>query len=163
MLARWGVLHGTTEVLNNRYSGAVFVRLGKAGHVFNQHYLSVMFPLAARSWEAGGDGGFGKLNGMASMFLDELVDVYEALAMKREDTAVGVLCREAGDARVKGIKKGGADREMPVEDGMRREVGARSVRELTRLWLYLGGRSPKDWAALEVESGKGSGKEGVFG
>lgn len=151
MVSRWGALHSTTEVLNNRYSGAVFVRLGKTGHLFNQHYLGVMFPLAARSWEAGG-GGFGKLNGTASTFLDEVGDVDVELAMKKEDTAVGVLCREAmfeaGDARVNGIKKGVVGRELPVEDvlmdGMRREVEGRSVRELSRLWRYLGGRSPKD-------------------
>ncbi len=122
--------------------------------MFNQHYLSVMFPLISRSWEAGGNG-FQKLNGTASNFLDTVVDVDEGLALKREDTAVGILRRdfvfEVGKGRileVNGGKKGVVDREMPVEDGlldgMCREAEGRSVRELSRLWLYLGGRSPKD-------------------
>lgn len=122
--------------------------------MFNQHYLSVMFPPSPGSWEAGGNG-FQKLNGTASSFLDTIVDVDEGLALKREDTAVGILRRdfvfEVGKGRileVNGRKKGDVDREVGVDevlmDGMCREADGRSVRELSRLWLYLGGRSPKD-------------------
>ena len=135
-------------MLNNRYSGAVFVRLGKSGHLFNQHYLSVMFP---SSPSGSGVNGFQNLHGKASSFLNMVVDVDEELALKREDAAVGILSREArfevgegGRVEVKGGKKG----EVPVEDGLMdglsREVEGRSVRELSRFWLYLGGRSPKD-------------------
>jgi len=154
MVSRWGALHSTTKVLNNRYSGSIFVRLGATGHMFNQHYLSVMFPPSPRSWEAGANG-FRKLNGTASSFLDKVVDVDEGLALKREDTAVGILrwdsmfeVGKGGRLEVDGGKKGVVDGEMPVEDGlldgMCREAEGRSVRELSRLWLYLGGRSPKD-------------------
>lgn len=164
MVSRWGALHSTTKVLNNRYSGTVFVRLGATGHMFNQHYLSVMFPLSSRSWEIGGSGvnGFQKLNGPASSFLDTVVDVDEELASKREDTAVGILRRdsmfEVGNGneyigaermlKINGSKKGDVLPEVLVDnalmDGMCREAEGRSVRELSRLWLYLGGRSPKD-------------------
>lgn len=157
MVSRWGALHSTTKVLNNRYSGSVFVRLGATGHMFNQHYLSVMFPLSPRSWEAGGGGvnGFQKLNGTASTFLDTVVEVDEGLALRRENTAVGILQRDSMfDVRngrmleVNGRKKGDVDWEVAVDevrmDGMCREAEGRSVRELSRLWLYLGGRSPKD-------------------
>lgn len=155
-MARWGALRGTTEVLDNRYSGAVFVRLGKSGHMFNQHYLSAMFP---RHGGAGGVNGFLKMNGTASGFLDTVVDVDEEVAIRREDMAVGILGGEGrfevgkrGRWEVKGGEKGevkvGKRGEVLGEeglmDGVCREVEGRSVRELSRLWLYLGGRSPKD-------------------
>lgn len=120
--------------------------------MFNQHYLSAMFP---RCGEAGGGvDGFLK-NGMVGGFLDTVMDVDEEVALRREDIAVGILGGEVGKGgmvRVKGGKKwevkvgkkGEVLGEEGLIDGVCREVEGRSVRELSRLWLYLGGRSPKD-------------------
>lgn len=45
MVPRWGVLHCIQDILNNRYTGSVFVRMGASGHVFVQHYMDLMFAL----------------------------------------------------------------------------------------------------------------------
>ena len=129
-----------------------------------------MFPLASTSKREhinGVSNGISKLENMANAFLDTVVDVNESLARKREDMALsnmGIMRRDSGagqwfksseenvvdldalmDGKVKGRKKG----EVGIEvlnggDGIGKESRGKSVRELSRLWLYLGGRSPKD-------------------
>ena len=47
MVSRWGALDNAQNGSRNRYSGTVFVRRGATGHMFNQHYLAIMFPLRA--------------------------------------------------------------------------------------------------------------------
>ncbi|KAK4694602.1 hypothetical protein P7C71_g3005, partial [Lecanoromycetidae sp. Uapishka_2] len=158
MVARWGVLHCTQDILNNRYAGSVFVRMGSSGHLFNQHYMDAMFPLPNDNAPL-----------LPRIFLDGLVKVDEKLAMKREDVAignVGVMRRESGlefgDGQV--IQDGlpmmhnphsgssGSHRtsENPVMTFARTSTGrllaeeaqGKTVRELSRLWRYQGGRSP---------------------
>ena len=99
---------------------------------------------------------------MADSFLDSIVNVDENLALKREGTAVGILRRgsapfESGDGQtiqvangksVNGTKAGGGDIEFLkngiATEGSGRGARGRSVRELSRLWRYLGGGSPTD-------------------
>ncbi len=47
MVSRWGALDNAQVAPPDRYSGTVFVRRGATGHMFNQHYLAIMFPLRA--------------------------------------------------------------------------------------------------------------------
>ncbi|MCJ1310765.1 hypothetical protein MMC25_004432 [Agyrium rufum] len=97
MVSRWGVLHCVKAVLNNTYSGKIFVRTGASGHLFVQHYLGVMFPLkntvknvigsdGDEAEDGGGGGGDEALERQeeGKEFLDEVVDVDASTAMERE-------------------------------------------------------------------------------
>ncbi|MCJ1467638.1 hypothetical protein MMC07_006263, partial [Pseudocyphellaria aurata] len=94
VVGQWGVLHNTKTVLDNRYSGGVFVRARATGHMLIQHYLNVMFPIpsaAATTY----DGATADPHS----FLDKVVAVDEKTATKRESAAqhkLGVLRRESG-------------------------------------------------------------------
>ena len=166
MVSRWGALYNITKVLNNRYSGTVFVRMRATGHLFNQHYLSVIFPLPSTKPDpktnGSGINGLKSLDDIADSFLDSIVNVDENLALKREGTAVGILRRGSapfgsGDGKtmqvangklLNGTKAGVGGIEFlengVATEGSGRGARGRSVRELSRLWRYLGGGSPKD-------------------
>ena len=169
MIARWGPLYNITTVLDNRYCGTVFVRMGATGHLFNQHYLDVMFPQSSANKNTNGlSNGISKLDHMANGFLDTVVEVHESLAWNRENAALGkmgIMRRESeagplfefgdgkivpegavADGKVKGREKGEVSIELlhSGEDGGLRDARGKSVRELSRLWMYLGGGSPKD-------------------
>ncbi len=170
MVGRWGVLHCTQDILNNRYAGSVFVRMGASGHLFNQHYMDAIFPLPAENNPL-----------LTQIFLDALVKVDEKLAMKRENTAignVGVMRRESGlelgDGQVIHDGLGMINGQYPDTNGARRtsdntvmtfartstgrllaeEAQGKTVRELSRLWRYQGGRSPHTPTPFPTMSGE---------
>lgn len=94
MVGQWGVLHNTKTVLDNRYSGSVFVRARATGHMLIQHYLNVMFPIPSAA-VATHDGATAD----SHIFLDTVVAVDEKTATKRESAArrkLGVLRLESG-------------------------------------------------------------------
>lgn len=155
MVPRWGVLHCVQDVLNNRYTGSVFVRMGASGHMFNQHYMDPMFPLSNKKVHWSTDG-----------FLDRMVKVEETLAVQRESTSVsniGPMRRKSGlefgdgqiipeepsltnDPAING-SNGSGEAFMTfarTNSGrlMAEEAQGKTVRELSRLWRYQGGRSP---------------------
>ncbi|KAL8995485.1 MAG: hypothetical protein Q9169_004779 [Polycauliona sp. 2 TL-2023] len=150
MVCRWGVLHCTEGALNNRYAGSVFMRLGARGHMLNQHYLNYVFPIPDEeiSREPGEEP--------ESTFLDSFLAVDATLAIKREDKTVdeaGMMQRECGAGARKGdsavmVSARKANREA-LEGG---EEGRR-VRDVSRLWRYLGGRSPSPSRVQESEVG----------
>lgn len=153
MVPRWGVLHCTQDVLNNRYAGCVFVRAGASGHMFNQHYMDPMFPLPEKThWPQ-------------NSFFDKIIQVDDKLAMRRESTALSnwsLMRRESGlefgDGEVvpetqilpDGTNGGSSSNDDPIlifarTDSSRlsvEEARGKTVRELSRLWRYQGGRSP---------------------
>lgn len=143
------------------------------GHMFNQHYIDPMFPLStcqkqamkekrsilSKCWErvAGhpGDHSGGKSNGL---FLDQIVKTDGRLSIQREYTVIaemGVMRRESGlefgngqvlrdceDANGDGFMtflRTASDRVV-VE-----EARDKTVKDLSRLWKYLGGKSPMDY------------------
>lgn len=155
MVPRWGVLYCIQGVLDNRYAGSVFVRMGASGHMFNQHYMDPMFLLIGEEAQSPTDG-----------FLDTMVKVEETLAIQREDSAVscmGLMKRQSGlefgdgqiihgqpsptdDTATDGIN-GTEDEFMTfarTSSGrlMAEQAQGKTVRELSRLWRYQGGRSP---------------------
>ena len=166
MIPRWGVLYNTMTVLDNSYSGTVFVRMGASGHLFNQHYMDPMFPLqptpTAPSHQQQQQHTIP--NGHPDIlhpFLDKEVDVDEKTAVKRERTALrnmGLMRAESGidfgdgeTVPVGVLANSGADGGLhigfvrPGDDavvGLGREARGKTVRELSRLWMYLGGASP---------------------
>lgn len=157
MITRWGVLYNTREILDNRYCGKVFVRMGVSGHMFNQHYLDPMFPLDKTR---------------ASDFLDEVVEVDEKTASRRESIATqqtGIMGREAslenfdfGDGQKMPVGVGVSDKRQtkgavdgsrinfvePTSAGVTQAMG-KTVRQLSRLWRYTGGGSP---TTFQIES-----------
>ena len=167
MVSRWGALYNITKVLNNRYSGSVFVRMGASGHLFNQHYLSVIFPLPSKSTKkANGNvsNGIQAPENRANGFLDTIVKADLDLALQREMTAMQTLHHEPaavqmfeeGDGKMieikhgamDSLKKGDGDIEFlengVVVEGSGKETTEKSIKRLSRLWKYLAGRSPKD-------------------
>lgn len=158
MVPRWGVLYNTMEVLDNRYSGTIFVRMNATGHMFNQHYMDAMFPLELVDQPD---------QALLDRFLDKVVDVDEKTARKREMVAnrnMGIMRQESGiefgDGQavpVRPLVNGGNGRPQHQTDeagigfvnagegavfGLGREARGKTVRELSRLWMYLGGASP---------------------
>ena len=149
LIPRWGVLYNVVQVLDNKYSGKIFVRMGTSGHLLNQHYLDPMFPLERAA---------------AGSFLDQVVDVDEKLAERRESVAarhVAFMRRESaqqstnggtidwGDGStipvgiiVNGEEKAGDMAINFVEPRTFHEARGKTVRQLSRLWRYTDGGSP---------------------
>ena len=154
LVPRWGVLHCTQDVLNNRYAGSVFVREGASGHMFNQHYLEPMFPLPEKDTYP-----------PQNAFLDRVINMNEKLAMERDSVAISNASHmrrksalEFGDGEVvpevqvlpNGTNGGPVSNGESVLTFARTDSGrllveearGKTVRELSRLWRYMGGRSP---------------------
>ena len=168
MVPRWGVLYNVTEVLNNRYNGKVFVQMGVTGHMFNQHYLNTMFPLDEAK---------------ASEFLDQIVDVDEALANKREKKAMQQMSDMRLDSEMgssKSVEPKIGDMlpfELVVNSEIRsydpdqllmkylepiaatnEKAKGRTVRQLSRLWKYVDGGSPALYQKNKLVNGQDHGK-----
>ena len=146
LVPRWGVLYNVTQLLDNRYCGKVFVRMGATGHMFNQHYMDPMFPLD---------------HSHTSLFLDQVVDVDEKLAVRRENSALqhmGLMRRESSFKPDDFNVQFGDGQTIPVgvivngdhadgEDGINfvdpsRHARGKTVRQLSRFWRYVDGGSP---------------------
>ena len=148
MVPRWGVLHCVQDILDNRYAGSVFVRMGASGHLFNQHYMDAMFPLGVPDtvWQSGS-------------FLDHHVKVDKKLAMEKENegiSKIGVMRRESGlefgDGQIIHDGTGAINGHLDgivmafgrTDSGrlLSEEAEGKTVRALSRLWMYQGGKSP---------------------
>ncbi|PVH77473.1 hypothetical protein DL98DRAFT_423674 [Cadophora sp. DSE1049] len=143
-VACWGVLHFTKNFALGpsapRFMGRVFERGGQ-GHQMNMHYLDGMFPLKAVT--AGNSGFLGAnedpdgnefMHSILELGLgDEDSDDIQERTAEREGLAMSYL---------------GAHGE-PLEDadgenGDGREEKMRfKVKDLSRLWLYVNGKSPR--------------------
>ena len=169
MVSRWGALHNVAQVLDNRYSGTVFVRIGATGHMFNQHYLASMFPLPSTSPSSAlADSRDQKTNGAKKepkAFLDNMVKVDVKLALAREDTAMknmGLMRRESAswvlelvdgeslsadavlNGNIPGSRKEATNIKI-LKDNVSvegKDIKGKTVRQLSRLWRYEGGESP---------------------
>lgn len=169
MVSRWGALYNVAKILDNRYSGTVFVRMGTPGHMFNQHYLAPLFPRPSRP----SSSALANIDGVITngtdqrfnVFLDKIVEVDEKLALAKEDVAMKKMGLMRGksassffefgngeilpaDAIVNGDLSGDhkGDPSIQFLQGTV-AVGAedakkKTVRQLSRLWQYEGGQSP---------------------
>lgn len=125
------MLYNVTQILDNRYSGKVFVRLGATGHMFNQHYMNELFPLTDKNGEdqrsaTGPDTA--SATPKPCRFLDQVVHVDEAVAQGREACAVRGMCVLGRES-----------------SGMNEERGSRAVR---RAGLSSRVRPPPSAASL---------------
>ncbi|KAL9121308.1 MAG: hypothetical protein Q9187_002131 [Circinaria calcarea] len=146
IVPRWGVLNNMAGLPANRYAGGAFIRLGVTGHLFNQHYLGSMFPFSAATGRSTVEAARG--------FLEQVVQVDEETAERRE--------REAGvrgeglrrESWLQGVGEGNREGKEGAGMGMQQkavvQAGAevwqakgKTVMDLSRLWMYLGGAVPE--------------------
>ncbi|KAL8824305.1 MAG: hypothetical protein Q9170_008201 [Blastenia crenularia] len=166
MVPRWGVLYATNSLGNtNRYAGTVFVRLGATGHMFVDHYLDPIFPLSGQRKAAVQVGG-GQVDGPrdveeADGYLGTLVDIDEGaktlLRVKgKKEVGYGTRLVRNGNAvngkavngnavnsnhaLVNGVHNDGNGEDITILE----EGRGKTVKELSRLWKYLGGGEPED-------------------
>ncbi|KAL9610406.1 MAG: hypothetical protein Q9167_004889 [Letrouitia subvulpina] len=127
MVPRWGVLYSIKHLLNNRYAGTVFVHLGASGHFFVQHYLDRLFPLSSVDFQS--DKGLSPH--ISNKFLKSKVKVGQSFWLQGGETTAHV------DGALQGMS---AFRDPRTAE----EAEGKTVKELSRLWRYLGGASPSD-------------------
>ncbi|KAK3346714.1 hypothetical protein B0T25DRAFT_286021 [Lasiosphaeria hispida] len=159
-VALWGILHFSTTIPERqtlpRFIGRVFARTSpRGGHQFCQHYLDGMFPLA-REDGANGKTKFVGCQEEGNDFMESEIVIGadgDEMASVREAMEVSWLGRTAAEAAAQAAVEihGGS----PVEQrgrfrnriggvrGERRETKVK-VKELSRLWQYRNGRSPRD-------------------
>ncbi|KAL8922147.1 MAG: hypothetical protein Q9208_005342 [Pyrenodesmia sp. 3 TL-2023] len=174
MVPRWGVLYATNNLPTNRYAGEVFVRTGSSGHMFVDHYLDPIFPLAGRQEEEVDKPKPGKKKGVeratvngdgtchrieeADSYLGAIVDVDADVEAKRRgimernslvsgraaDQVNGHIPPPVNGTGINGVY--GTINGMTNEEDMAVAVPERgkTVKELSRLWKYLGGAAPED-------------------
>ncbi|RDW71720.1 hypothetical protein BP5796_07754 [Coleophoma crateriformis] len=151
--AKCGILHHTRNTLDNRFCGRVFA-IDRPGFLLT-HYLNTLFPINPLT--------------TPNKALDEIVSVEVQTAEKREFTAQGVsmplktlshsprnslsplgsprpLSQSAKEERrrswnIGGIYGTGMDSIGQARNSARENEG-KSVRQLSRLWRYVGGARP---------------------
>ena len=153
-----------------RYMGRLFERVGR-GHQFNQHYLDNMFPLQDSVGKSSGIGNSG-FEGAAddSPFMDTFVewdessnngkDKREGLEMSfltakgepldegEKETLISDMSPVSSSASMTTLKrefeKGGGFTSVSEGSGGKEQITVRfKVKDLSRLWAYRNGRSPK--------------------
>ena len=143
-VSKWGVLNfiGSSSHRDNRFVGRLFKREG-SGHQFNQHYLDNMFPLAAPRGAVKDDNDF----------INMLVDVEEETAIARESAAADCMRRGSlkemnGNSSARALNdtddSDTSNEYLKATKANAANVRRKPVRELSRLWLYRNGGSPKD-------------------
>ncbi|PQE28059.1 alpha beta-Hydrolase protein [Rutstroemia sp. NJR-2017a WRK4] len=151
-VSRWGVLYYTrnppTEASAPRFMGRVFEK-EVSGHMFVQHYLDGMFPLSKSVRKRlRGSGVTGNGEGLGNGWDWDSVDEGSQFmgAVVENGTKMGVrpgdkLGREGWNVSY----CGGHGQEEEGTVGRRDKPGTDyMVGELSRLWLYRNGRSPKN-------------------
>jgi hypothetical protein len=162
-VARWGVLRFVTNFSwapnAPRFMGRVFERPGQ-GHQLNQHYLDNMFPLQAAPSGSDGVGGTGFVGASDHSEFMETVIEWGENHVESKDEREGPEVSYMG-ARGEPLGDGEEDvllRDMsPITPGsvlsdLRRTSHNRTaasegrefkVKDMSRLWLYRNGKSPK--------------------
>jgi hypothetical protein len=173
MVTRWGTLYSVKNVLGNRFCGHVFVYEGASGHMLNQHYLKNMFPInppTPSEW----DGEVPFLDRVVEVDSATVTkrDVTAAgqLRILRQDSLPldasysqqsisPSMDRISSKADFEGVRlgEGGLLREKDLAgaEGSRITVAmtrspegvqqsGKKVRDLSRLWRYMGGECPLD-------------------
>lgn len=164
-VAQFGVLHFVTNFswapTAPRFMGRVFERPGQ-GHQLNQHYLDSMFPLKAAPDGSPGIGGSGFLGASdESEFMETVLEWGEnhdenEKRGEREGLEISYMGAkgeplDSGEEQVllrdmSPITPGGALSELTKmsEDRPTGKEGREfKVKDMSRLWLYRNGRSPK--------------------
>lgn len=135
LVPRWGVLHHVLLGTATTYSGRVFIHERTSGHLFDQHYLEPMLPvLRMKEVEEGEKDCF--LNHVVSMS-------QQSHGIWRART----FGHQAEDDIGQSPEKASRDDEDKKEPATSSKAGAMeasrmTVKQLSRLWRYMGGQSP---------------------
>ena len=170
-VARWGVLHFICNFslapTAPRYMGRVFERPGK-GHQFNQHYLDNMFPLKKSSKTNGGIGGSGfEAASDQSEFMDSVIELGKdgdrnhdereglelsycgahggPLSENEEATLIRDMSPVSPSSTLNALRQdftNGRGFTNGDLNGVQKKEKF-TVKDLSRLWLYRNGGSPK--------------------
>ncbi|EFR04357.1 hypothetical protein MGYG_07365 [Nannizzia gypsea CBS 118893] len=122
-IPQWGVLRSMNDV-KDKYAGRVFICENGRGHLFNQHYLSQMFPLG------------GETASSETCFLNQSVQVDEGITEARHL----LVCQETN-----GLTPNDDSPSSPSGTAARGAIGFLTgmlVREVSRLSQYMAGREP---------------------
>ncbi|EGD99028.1 hypothetical protein TESG_06388 [Trichophyton tonsurans CBS 112818] len=120
---QWGVLRSISNP-KNKYAGRVFICGDGRGHLFNQHYLSQMFPLGA------------EISPSNACFVNHTVSVDKRVMEARHQ----FVCQEANK-----LTPNGDGPSSPSGTAARGAIGFLTgmlVREVSRLSQYMAGREP---------------------
>lgn len=130
LVPTWGVLYHIILGTGTTYSGRVFVHESASGHLFDEHYLGPMLPLLDMSEIEKGD---------KKCFLNHVARLSDS---KGKSTGIwrAETFHDEAKARVLNGKPNGelSDDEsiaLPIN-----RVQGMTVKELSRLWRYIGGR-----------------------
>ena len=121
MVPRWGVLQHILLGTTIDYSGRVFVHQRASGHFFKEHYLDVMFPLADLQRIKDGD---------PHIFLNHRVHMENREFDGPKSKWWGIF--RAYTDEIPGNDSHGAGPSRVPEQNL-------SVRDLSKLWRYMGG------------------------
>ena len=146
------------------------------GHMFNQHYLDPIFSqsnsqkhaskrkknVKRKSEEIASQDEYSIEEDSGESFLDRIVTTDERLAMRRESTIlaeIGVMRRESGlelgsGQVLKGCEDANGDGCLTLsrtasDHIVAEEAKDKTVKDLSRLWKYLDGKSPMDHTSKE--------------
>ncbi|KAL9602754.1 MAG: hypothetical protein Q9219_001597 [cf. Caloplaca sp. 3 TL-2023] len=169
MVPRWGVLYAIKSLLTNRYAGKVFIRMGATGHMFVDHYLNPIFPVPTKPTSAksrivavnGRQHGEVEVDGHraeeAGGYLDAVVHLDDETTAQHQDFRARL--------RAKPQSKMVSGLQTPIVNGVNGRYGTlegaassdgngninileqgrgKTVKDLSRLWKYLGGAEPED-------------------
>lgn len=151
-VARWGVLHfaadlpSSTEMAGGmgvpRYMGRVFARTSpRGGHQFCQHYLDGMFPLVRTE-----DGTmFASAMEEGNAFMESEVNCHEDAEREGDDLSSATASATSGGVAVHGLhnNRRGTNLSM-MTIGTNGERRRKKVKDLSRLWGYVNGKTPAD-------------------
>ncbi|KAH6990468.1 hypothetical protein BKA56DRAFT_610073 [Ilyonectria sp. MPI-CAGE-AT-0026] len=148
-VAMWGVLHFATNRMGSRelprFLGRLFARAnGRGGHQLNQHYLDGMFPLKFNEKTRMYDGADDN-----NEFMNEVIKIGEegdAMANARE-------AFEISWAGTHGFGSGEISTPVEVHGLSKKKLaGEVKVKDLSRLWCYRNGRSPKEGGIMRTST-----------
>jgi hypothetical protein len=173
MVTRWGSLYSVKNVLGNRFCGHVFIYEGASGHMLNQHYLANMFPVNRPRPNGSDPDDVPFLDRIVevdsatvtkrdvtaaqqltvlrqnSLPLDALSQTSISASRSRISTNPGFESVELGEGdvlREKDLAGAEGSRITVAMTSSSETVQARGkrVRDLSRLWRYMGGACPAD-------------------
>lgn len=130
LVPKWGVLYHIILGTGTTYSGRVFVHESASGHLFDEHYLPRMLPLLDMSKVERGD---------TQCFLNHVVSLSDS---KGNSTGIWRAETFHGDPDGR-VVNGDVDGELSDDEIANLptpRVRGMTVKELSRLWRYMGGR-----------------------
>ncbi|KAF2139314.1 uncharacterized protein K452DRAFT_75157 [Aplosporella prunicola CBS 121167] len=161
LVPRWGVVNSARHCTATRYAGRVFIAKGASGHLFNEHYLEPMFPLLTVSNKPDtsspsdrGDYKKNKAGNNTPSAPEPDASISSAEDQVGADAEGSPVLQpllphsDAGQPKLSPF----LDRMVDVdhETALRRaesvetqsalgEGAGKTVRQLSRLWMYVGG------------------------